>query len=371
MSVSPVFASLNNDQAKELLIKHGPKILFDTLTKNYGGLLQTGSSLYTDYKTRQGIEEQHQALEAFKEALPKLINLIESMEIRVPPGAFNSSPYFTTAFQSVAALGTVLILMDLRSAIKRVGSSLEAIRNELAVGIVAKAQGWERDGFGSHIYRFVQNEMAQSGEDHFFYVWHPDTDWYQTFEERQRELPLGPNFGGYNSDLGTICLLMGTNRYTLRERSSKAVFHLLIPAYYPIVIDKPIIFHQSLFPLVIKGQRHRQADFVWFNLPYKPTGLTLEEVGTLTEKLNKPVKFGLTGFVSCWCGAAGCAIASTVFPPCAPAAASWGVGFCQAGVAYWATMAGGIIYESFSSDGPRILGLPVIISPQLVPEDVD
>lgn len=148
--------------------------------------------------------------------------------------------------------------MDLSSAIKRVGSSLEAIRDELAKGIVAKVQGWERDGFGSHIYRFVRNEMAarrRSHGNHFFYVWNPDTDWHQTCEERQREQPLGSNFGGYNTNVGTICLWMSRNRYVLRNTASydtEAVFHHLIPAYHLIVIDKPIIFHQSLFPLLLQ-----------------------------------------------------------------------------------------------------------------------
>jgi hypothetical protein len=50
---------------------------------------------------------------------------------------------------------------------------------------VAKTQGWENDGFGSHVYRFVRNEMAKiesyqgqesNQEHHYFYVWNPDTD---------------------------------------------------------------------------------------------------------------------------------------------------------------------------------------------------
>jgi hypothetical protein len=223
MDGSLAFESLSKDQTKELLRKYGLEVLFDILARNYTGLLQTGSAVYTDCVARQAFEEQRQAFQVFKKAIPELINRVESKEIRVAEGAFNSAPPFTTAFQSIAALGIVLALMDLSSALKRVGSSLEAIRDELAMGIVAKVQGWEPDGFGSHIYRFVRNEMAahrRSRGKHFFYVWNPDTDWYQTFEERQREEPLGSDFGGYNTDLGTICLWMGRNRHVLRETTS-------------------------------------------------------------------------------------------------------------------------------------------------------
>jgi hypothetical protein len=48
-------------QATELLKKCGPEILFKILTANYGGLLQTGSAVYTDYKTRDALEEQRPA----------------------------------------------------------------------------------------------------------------------------------------------------------------------------------------------------------------------------------------------------------------------------------------------------------------------
>lgn len=93
--------------------------------------------------------------------------------------------------------------------------------------------------------------------NHFLYVWNPDTDWYQDFEHRQRKEALGLNFGGYSNGLGTICLWMGKNRHVLKETASQeteAMFHLLIPEYYPIVIEKLIIFHQSLFTLVITAR---------------------------------------------------------------------------------------------------------------------
>jgi hypothetical protein len=77
---------------------------------------------------------------------------------------------------------------------------------------------------------------------------------------------------------------MSRNRYVFRNTTlydTEAVFHHLIPVYHPIVIDKPIIFYQSLFPLIITDQRHQDTVFVWFNLASIPIGLTLQHVGTL------------------------------------------------------------------------------------------
>jgi len=344
--------------------------------------LQIGSALYTDHVTRQTLRQSHkdqqEAFRNLKKAIPDLISLVKSKEIRVVQGAFNSGPLFTTAFQSVAALQIALAWMDLSSAIKRVGSRLEAIQGELAKGIVAKVQGWERDGFGSHVYRFVRNEMAahrQSHRTHFFYVWNPDTDWYQTFEERQREEPLGSNFGGYHTDLGTICLWMSRNRHVLRETTSygtEAVFHLLIPAYCPIVTDQPIIFHQSLFPLVITGQRHQGSDFVWFNLPSIPAGLTLQYVGTFPGKEStKMLKYGVIGYYASMGTFFVGALSSALFPPCAPVFGSLiapllgtaGISLC--------TFTGGITYDVLSRENPLILGCPLLVDPQRGMEDIN
>ncbi|KAK5188245.1 hypothetical protein LTR47_011864 [Exophiala xenobiotica] len=306
-----------------------------------------------------------------KAALPKLLDIIESKEIRVVQGAFNSTPAFITTFQSTALLSITIGLLKLEDAIKRVGAALECIRSELAIANVAKVQGWEKDGFGSHIYRFVHTEIAASSrcqDRHYFYVWHPDTDWYPNFEERQRDSPLGPNFGGYNKDLDTICQRMSSDRMTLIRTTAygrDAVFHLLIPAYQPIVTNHPITFHGTLFPLVVTGQRPRGIDFAWFNLPKKPQGLTLNCVGVLKEEIAGTVKYGTIGFFSGFFGVVCFAAATAVFPPCAPVAgylivpsfaAAWGSG---------ATALGGkFYYDILNAPNLQVLGGAIFTDPE-------
>ncbi len=102
MNGSLSFASISKDRAIEILRTHRPKVLFNILSSNYRGVLQVGSAVYTDYAIRKTAEQQRKAFEAFEKFMPKamleLINLVQSKENRVPEGAFNSLPHFTTAF---------------------------------------------------------------------------------------------------------------------------------------------------------------------------------------------------------------------------------------------------------------------------------
>lgn len=123
-----------------------------------------------------------------------------------------------------------------------------------------------------------------SDEDHFFYVWNPDTNWHQIFEQCQRREPLGFNFGGYHNHLQTLLVWMSLNRNTLRQEEPDRrdpIFHLLIPTYYPIVVNQPIALHEGLFPLVITAQMQQNTRMVWFHLGSRSDELVLENIGNL------------------------------------------------------------------------------------------
>jgi hypothetical protein len=56
MNGSLSFASISKDQAIEILRTHEPKVLFNILSSNYGGVLQVGSVVYTDCAIRKTAE---------------------------------------------------------------------------------------------------------------------------------------------------------------------------------------------------------------------------------------------------------------------------------------------------------------------------
>ncbi|KUJ09084.1 uncharacterized protein LY89DRAFT_788490 [Mollisia scopiformis] len=361
--------SLSKMEAFVLLKKYGPEALLKAVSKNYVGLAQTISGVFTDHNARQTFEEQRKVYEAINKAIPELLKLIESKEIRVVQNAFNSTPAFVSVFQSTALIAIGLAILDLKNAINRVGSALEGIRSELTLGNVEKIQGWGEGDFGWHVHRFVQDEMAAFSdpeEHHFFYVWNPDPDWYPRFEEQNLSTPLGPNFGGYHTDLPTLCLRMSVDRTTLANTTTygrDAVFHLLCPAFQPVVIEQKIVFHDTLFPLVITGQQHRGFKFVWFFIPTIPDGMTLRYIVVLEDKIPLSVKTGAIGFYGGGLGAFGCAIAATAFPPCAPVALSLGVGLAPFGFGSGAFSFLSTLHLMATTPGSQTLGDPIFFQP--------
>jgi hypothetical protein len=106
------------------------------------------------------------------------------------------------------------------------------------------------------------------------------------------------------------------------EDNNNVMFHLIIPTYYPIVVDAPIIFAAELFPLTIIGSRHRGTDLVWFNLAGRSRfpSPQLEFIGVLPLAKNNVSAGAAVTFLGCWLGCAASGIAAVAFPPCAPAA---------------------------------------------------
>ncbi|KAL3412964.1 hypothetical protein V8F44DRAFT_489761 [Aspergillus fumigatus] len=174
-----------------------------------------------------------------------------------------------------------------------------------------------------------------------------------------------PEFSGYHHSLDAICLRMRTDRETLNQRTSygrTAKFHLLIPAYSPLVIDHPIVFHDSLLPLTFIGQRHRQADFVWLKLCHRPQGLDLKFVGLLRSEENPVERAGTLGFAACWTIGMACGVAGIVFPPCIPAIGPIVASSATGGVAsLWTALAAGI-YDDSNREETRVLGDPLFFA---------
>jgi hypothetical protein len=95
--------------------------------------------------------------------------------------------------------------------------------------------------------------------------------------------------GNYHYDLAKICSRMRADRQALIAKTDyghAAIFHLVIQAYYPLVIGYPIAFADELLPLVITGGRYRATDLVWFDLRDRIERLYLNFVGVLSRITN-------------------------------------------------------------------------------------
>ncbi|KAH7186498.1 hypothetical protein DER44DRAFT_858869 [Fusarium oxysporum] len=302
----------------------------------------------TQWTQRRASRQQEQTYQEIPDALPQSLNCIQAREIRAIANAFNSTPAFLAYFQA-AALGSIPLIAN-----------------------VARVQGWGHGGFGTYVHGFVQNEMAavdgaQDGQHHLFYVWHPDSDWHPAFEGRQTQDPLGPAFGGYHHDLATICLRMRADREALiatTDYRRTAVFHLVIPAYYPLVMDHPIAFAYELLPLVVTGGRHRGTDLVWFAIrPYRgDERLHLNFIGRLNpDRSNLAIRGGMVGMQPSVIGTFGCALAAVAFPPCAPVAAIMVPSGLASAFTCCMAVASGIVYDSYTHEPTQVLGNPIFL----------
>lgn len=348
-----VVASLTKEAATAAINAWGPAVVVPTFM-----------SIWGHRNEGQARKEQEKTLGEMRDALLKVVENAQPREIRVVPEAFNSTPIFLDYYQTAALVAIPLAILQAANAINRVGKSLDGIKSELANGNALKVMGCD-GGFGSYVHRFVKVEMAvdrrtsndADDQHHYFYVWNPDTIWYDEFEERQRQDPLGPAFGGYHHDLATISLRMRSDRQVLIETTDhgkSAVFHLIIPTYQPIVVDHPIAFAEELLPLVITGRRHQGVDLVWLKI-YKCSGShpCLDSVSVLYEG-GMPLlqKGSILGCVGSFCGLVVCSAASPLALP-----------FLTGYIGSWSTAVASIIYDQNTRKSLRVLGSPVFLSP--------
>ncbi|RBR26830.1 uncharacterized protein FIESC28_00411 [Fusarium coffeatum] len=138
----------------------------------------------------------------------------------------------------------------------------------------------QRD-FPQYVFDMIRERLSQTSVDqdreHWFFLWHPDTDWYPKFFHLIEEKKLSPRFCGYTNQLDTVFMFMlaARERITKREmvkarrrQHCKPVqLHLIIPAYQTILIPDRIKIPEEIGDFVIEGRINSNRPFVWLNLP--------------------------------------------------------------------------------------------------------
>ncbi|KIW87253.1 uncharacterized protein Z519_12156 [Cladophialophora bantiana CBS 173.52] len=151
------------------------------------------------------------------------------------------------------------------------------------------------DGFAKHVYDFIKEKIGviQEAErdNHRFFVYHPDTNWYPAFYRLITETPLPPTFCTKSDDLDKLCQYMQEVRAQFKSESGRGediIFHLLIPSWYSISFKQPLHFPDCLQPFKVEGRKHKLKEYVEFNLPAPPAGLLGGVANVLDPKgLNK------------------------------------------------------------------------------------
>jgi hypothetical protein len=162
-------------------------------------------------------------------------------------------------------------------ALNLIAAKLGDISDSLQAQAALTAQ---RD-FPQYVFDMIRERLSQTSvdteRDHWFFLYHPDTDWYPKFFHLVEEKPLSPRFCGYTNQLDTVFMFMlaARERITKREmvKSRKrqhcrpVQLHLIIPAYQTILIPERIKIPEEIGDFVIEGRINSNRPFVWLNLP--------------------------------------------------------------------------------------------------------
>jgi len=213
-------------------------------------IVAAGSGLYTDYRARAAaaaaaaaaaLENAAHASQAASEATARAQEAIRDAAqnssigspaiprtFEIPSNAFNASHEFTSVLSVAAIIGTEIAANTIQpiKELKKIGIALESIQGEMEEQTAAKVQGWEKEGYGAFIYKFLKDEIDEFGGDatvgrHTFYIYNPTPSANIVFKERVREQPLPASLDGMCSDIEAVFLLMWMNRQTLHETMPK------------------------------------------------------------------------------------------------------------------------------------------------------
>ncbi|KAE8147229.1 hypothetical protein BDV25DRAFT_160801 [Aspergillus avenaceus] len=237
-----------------------------------------------EQRKKKAIELANQAndtlktIQAVGEAFGKNLNISNEAvsrvveTIKIAANSFGDKAIYATSFTS--AVGAVGIVANAIATYQGVGE-LRAIAGHLKnISDTQRAELALAGGaaFAENIYVMVKSKIEKSNSDlDWYFVYHPDTDWTYHFEEKLRTKgTLGRNFIGIVHDLDAMVAFMLSVRdvYSARHpRREPPFFHLLIPAYEPIIIPTPLLIPEKLHPFRIEGDIHRGNSLVWMNLP--------------------------------------------------------------------------------------------------------
>ncbi|KAK0652471.1 hypothetical protein B0T16DRAFT_454835 [Cercophora newfieldiana] len=240
------------------------------------------SGIFKIGDTIKSVNEVSQNVNAF---LPKVTQLVDSANQFIPTMQIMAhsvcdSVRIATRFQSVAStvgIGANLVLTYQGvKALHLIAAKLEDISVALAAQTALTAQ---RD-FPEYVHDMIRERLGQTAgdptTDHWFFLYHPDDDWYPKFYHLLEKKPVGPAFCGYTNQIDTIFVFMLAARRhiesKMRESGGKGGvrpvrFHLIIPAYQPILIAEALRVPEEIGDFVIEARTNSNKPFVWLNLP--------------------------------------------------------------------------------------------------------
>ncbi|KAI5855004.1 hypothetical protein GGS23DRAFT_471437 [Durotheca rogersii] len=262
------FAARASPVVKTIQAAHG-------LTQVGGLMNQTSDFLPKAAKAAQAAEEFIPAMQVMGQSLCDSVKLFAHF----------------SAVASAVGIGTNMIMTYQGvQALQLIAARLQDISDSLAAQAALMAQ---RD-FPELVYYMIREQLSQTADDpdrdHWFFVYHPDNDWYPRFFHLVEERPLDPRFCGYTNQIDTAFVFMLAARNIIEKRTTQARrhggkpprptrIHLLIPAYQPILVAEALRIPDEIGDFVMEGRVHNTREFVWFNLPPEQRRRYVKDIG--------------------------------------------------------------------------------------------
>lgn len=303
-----------------------------------------GFNAYTNFQNGR-VKRREMSLngEAFREGIPTVKCFLTALTKNLAQQ--NYLELISTFLMTMNTVATWVEVLQGNSALEHIGHKIHGELQAQTGLMAAKA-------FAEQVEKTIRHEANDL--DQFYFLYHPDTDWHAEYFDRVKRERLPDNFLGLSENLDSIVVWMLFLRRHLAAKKKKAQFHLIIPAYRPMLIREPLAFPHEVYPLSIKGFIHDSKHYVWFNLPtiddVPAEQLEIHHIGNLyrpsstLEEIAAPVTFMAGGLLTM-----GATMATAVFAP--PLA----IPVWTAGAA--STVAGANAVERMVTEAPpRVLG---------------
>lgn len=241
------------------------------------GIFQAGELMFNANETAGNLND----------FIPKASKLLDRMEAFVPSmqvmgRSFCDTVKIFSAFNTIATTvgigANIVLTYQGVQALHLIAAHLKDMSTALAAQTALLAQ----KDFPQYVYDLIRERVGQTSDDpayeHWFFVYHPDNDWYPKFYHLLEAKPVGPAFCGYTNQIDTaFSFMVAARQYIRKERERRAqkqgrnvrpvMLHLLIPAYQPIVIVEALKIPEEIGPFAIEGRVNSNKPFVWMNLP--------------------------------------------------------------------------------------------------------
>ncbi|KAJ2985850.1 hypothetical protein NUW58_g5314 [Xylaria curta] len=195
--------------------------------------------------------------------------------------SFADSARIFTCFNAIATTAGIGANIVLAYQGLKVLKLIDAHLKNIATNLDAQTALIAHKDFPQYVYDMISERVAQTSldpdYDHWFFLWHPDNDWYPGFFHIVKRQPLPPEFCGYTNQIDTAFAFMLAARERIRKSDSHSEkngrttrptkLHLLIPAYQPILVVEALRIPEEIGDFVIEGRIHSNREFVWLNLP--------------------------------------------------------------------------------------------------------